>query len=476
MTNRDVAAAWNYHERTKHSLESVRASRHYLDWDIKPRPFKVYPTLRPIPLPRELPPSGVAALSAVARGASQVARRPRTTDLVALARALHLSAGMTRKKLYPSGAEVHFRAAACTGALYHIDVYVICGDLPGLRAGVYHFGPHNFSLHELRAGDYRGTLVEATGSDASVRHAPVILAYTSTYWRNSWKYQARTYRHCFWDAGTVLANLLAVTAADGLPARVVCGFVDEAVNTLLGLDPQREVTLALVALGCASAPAPTPATTPHELSLPTLPLSPREVDYPAIREMHAASSLQTPAEVAAWHAQTPSPPASRSSAPGRLFPLQPLAEDALPGDSIDQVILRRGSTRRFSHRAISFEQLSTMMECVTAGVPSDFGTPPTDAYVVVNAVTGLPSGRYFCRHADHSMESLREEDPRRHAGFLGLGQELSADASANVYLLCRLDPCLGLEIAGTVSRSSMPRSAAAGCTWRLTPWVWAPPA
>ena len=52
-----------------------------------------------------------------------------------------------------------FRAAACTGALYHIDLYVVCGDLEGLEAGVYQFSPQDFSLRRLRAGDYRSVLV-----------------------------------------------------------------------------------------------------------------------------------------------------------------------------------------------------------------------------------------------------------------------------------------------------------------------------
>jgi hypothetical protein len=53
-----------------------------------------------------------------------------------------------------------------------------------------------------------------------------VLVCTSTFWRNAWKYQARTYRHCFWDTGNAARNLLAVAAADGVPARVVVGFVD----------------------------------------------------------------------------------------------------------------------------------------------------------------------------------------------------------------------------------------------------------
>lgn len=80
--------------------------------------------------------------------------------------------------------------------------------------------------------------------------APAILICSSTFWRNSWKYQARAYRHCFWDSGTILANLLAMITARRVPARVVCGFVDDRVNRLLGLEPQQEVALALM-LGAA---------------------------------------------------------------------------------------------------------------------------------------------------------------------------------------------------------------------------------
>ena len=37
----------------------------------------------------------------------------------------------------------------------------------------------------------------------------MIVIGSDTFWRNSWKYRARAYRHSFWDAGTILANLLA---------------------------------------------------------------------------------------------------------------------------------------------------------------------------------------------------------------------------------------------------------------------------
>src|SRR3989475_3063654 len=289
-TNRDLAATWTYHNGTKHSLQSVRNDPHYLDWENQPLPFKIYSALEPLPLPHVLPPAQIPTLTALS--ASRVQQRGAgIPDVPALAAILFLSAGTTKRRPYPGG-EIYYRAAACTGALYHIDLYLVCGDLPALAAGVYHFGPQDRALRRLRPGDHRRTLIEATGDEAATAAAPVILVCASTYWRNAWKYQARAYRHCFWDAGTLLANLLAVAAARTVPARVVAGFVDRAVERLLDLDPGREAAIALVPLGhTRDRPGPAPDAPP--LGLQTVPLSAHEVDYPAICAAHLASSLET---------------------------------------------------------------------------------------------------------------------------------------------------------------------------------------
>ncbi len=441
MTNGDLQAAWDYHNRTKHTVARLRANRHHLEWEIKPRPFKIYPGLEAIPLPRELPSTRVPALAALARR-EPVHHRELVPDLVSLARVLHFSAGITRRKVYPGGEEMYFRAPACTGALYHIDLYLICAELPGLSAGVYHFGVHDFSLTQLRAGDHRGVVAAATGAEPSAKHAPVIVACASTYWRNSWKYQARTYRHCFWDCGTVLANLLATTAADDVPTRIISGFVDTAVDDLLALDAEREATVALVSLGRQSESAPPEPDAVPALALETLPLSPRQVDYPEIREMHAASRLRSAEEVRAWRAAgksgvRPAPPVS-----GSLSPLWPLAEGTLPIESIDQVILRRGSTRHFAQRPIGFDQLSTLLQRASRDVPADWGESSTDIYVIANAVEGLAPGAYVYRRYDDALELLRAGEFRQEAGYLGLGQDLPADASVNIYFLADLDPIL----------------------------------
>jgi SagB-type dehydrogenase family enzyme len=353
---------------------------------------------------------------------------------------------------------MYFRAAACTGALYHIELYLVCGDLPDLSAGVYHFGPHDFALRRLREGDYRGVLVEACGGEPSVAQAPAIIVTTSVYWRNSWKYQARAYRHAYWDSGTILANLLAVAAARRLPVKVVTAFVDAPVNRLLDLDDQREVALQLAPLGYSSgSPAP-PAPEVARLGLEVAPYSRREVDYPAMREMHAASSLDSPEEARDLWGNPP--PLSRPETQGQLFPLACLVQGELPTDTIEEVIQRRGSSRRFRRAAITYPQLSTMLERATRGVAADFlaslptpspskmergpgGEALNQLYLIVHDVEGLPAGSYVFHGDRAALEQLRAGDFRDQAGYLGLQQELPADASANVYFLTDLAAVLG---------------------------------
>ncbi len=332
--NASPEVALNYHNATKHSYASVHNNRHSLDFNNQPLPFKIYPTLTPASLPAEVRQTGVAALSAISEVVpSQTNSAP---DLEAIAQLLYLSAGITRHRKYPGG-EIYFRAAACTGALYEIELYLVCGDLAGLEAGVYHFAAAEFGLRKLRAGDYRNVLVEATAAEPAIAHAPLTIVCTGTYWRNAWKYQDRTYRHFGWDNGTLLANLLAVGTALGLPAKVVCGFVDETVNALLDVDTQREVAFSLVplgyvsALGVGRAPSPAAVDSPppvSPLALETVPLSRHEIDYPLMREMHSASSLHSPEEVAAWRGGTPLTHFPTPAGP--VIPLRPLSDERNP--------------------------------------------------------------------------------------------------------------------------------------------------
>jgi SagB-type dehydrogenase family enzyme len=217
------------------------------------------------------------------------------------------------------------------------------------------------------------------------------------------------------------------------------------------LDTEREAPIAMVTLGDgphAVAAARLPVET---LQLETIPLSKTEIDYPAIRAMHEASALESGAEVRVWRESKPTAAQrAKSGSDGedadRIFPLQPFDDAATAQDTIEDVIVRRGSTREFVREPITFEQLSTVLERASGALSTDFLTASepslNDIYLIVNAVTGLPAGAYIFQRAQRALELLKEGDFRREAGHLGLGQEIPADCSVNIYFLADLNRAL----------------------------------
>ena len=116
-------------------------------------------------------------------------------------------------------------------------------------------------------------------------------------------------------------------------------------------------------------------------------------------------------------------------------------------DPIEQVILRRGSARKFAQVPIELRQLSTMLDRATRGVPADFldpqGTHLNDLYLIVNAVEGLDPGAYVYHRDGHVLECLKAGNFRVQAGHLGLDQQLPADAAADIFFLADLANILG---------------------------------
>src|SRR5919199_1555470 len=71
--NKEIKYALDYHEATKHSEASLMTSRHYLDFDNKPIPFKIYAELPSIALPINFPTPKVNAISCIA---SKIHQKP----------------------------------------------------------------------------------------------------------------------------------------------------------------------------------------------------------------------------------------------------------------------------------------------------------------------------------------------------------------------------------------------------------------
>src|SRR5690349_11160995 len=202
--------------RIVQDLEANDMSR--LPWFIKRYTERAAVT----PLPREMPATAEPAVAVLAGTANL---SPSPLDLPNLSRLLYLSSGVVRTMERDYG--VHpFRAAGSAGGRFPLELYVAVPPGGVLPAGVHWYDPLEHALVQVGPAPRHGG--PAGGGPAVV--------VTGVPWRTGWRYRERGYRHIYWDAGTMLAQLLALADSAGLPARLYTRFPDAEVAELTGAD------------------------------------------------------------------------------------------------------------------------------------------------------------------------------------------------------------------------------------------------
>jgi SagB-type dehydrogenase family enzyme len=342
-----------------------------LPWSVKR-----YPEGLPrLPLPRELPATAAPAISALA-GTARVA--PAALDLPHLSRLLYLSAGVVRTMELPYGIQP-FRAARSAGGRFPLELYVAVPDGVPLPPGVHWYDPVEHALVRVGPAPRGG--------------APAVIV-SGVPWRTGWRYRERGWRHIYWDAGTMLAQLLALADSAGLAAALYTTFPDAAVAALAGADLVHELPVAVVGLGDA-APALDPAG-------------------PAAAGRVDAAPVEFPLVTAAQRAGE----CDRLGLPWDRG--APVSVPAGASPPVEAVIAARGSQRRMnSTRGLPQALLPTCMSVAVRGA----GVPH---WVVVHDVEGLAAGvyRWPDLRAPVRTGALRGELHR-----ICLGQALARDAA-----------------------------------------------
>jgi SagB-type dehydrogenase family enzyme len=332
-----------------------------LDLERLPAPCKAYPTGLPVlELPRDWP---AARAQATAVLAGQCATRPGLPDLPGLARLLHLSAGVVRVA-ERAGRRWLFRAAGSAGGRFPLEVYVSARGVDGLEDGVHWYDPIGHAL--IQVGP-------SAGGEATT------LIVTGVPWRTGWKYRERGLRHVYWDAGTMLAQTLGLADSAGFGPRLWTRFADAELSSLVGAASVHEFPVAVVGLG-AGEPAIEPQGEAIRGAVDVAPL-----EFPLVtRAQHAGDGdrLGEP-----WAAGAPLPGQPPSS------------------DTLDAVILRRGSTRIMDPDAM-----------VARGVfdwslAASLRGTRVPHFIAVHAVEGREPGLYRWPHLDQPLRrgSLRDE-------------------------------------------------------------------
>ena len=226
-----AGAIRDYHERSKHRLDRYAPGPGVLDWANQPYPWRTYD--RTPRLPFALAADGLAAgYNDLRRG---TLRTPAPLDFRHLGILLEVSLALSAWKEY-RGTGWALRCNPSSGNLHPTEAYLITPRLPGIEPGVYHYLSRDHvveqraAAHEEWSGAFRGNCA--------------LVALSSIYWREAWKYGMRAYRYCQHDCGHAIAALAYAAAALGWQAWVIDGAADDDIARLAGLDREADFALA----------------------------------------------------------------------------------------------------------------------------------------------------------------------------------------------------------------------------------------
>lgn len=384
-----------------------------LDPSNRPYPFKTYAGADVSLLPRRLRRSSLPAVDVLSGRRAE--HRELDDDL--LGTLLFLAAGVNRVTGSAGGDPIWFRTAMSAGNLHPVEVYVLSGD------AVYHYQPLDHALVPLRRDQDMGE--------------GFTLVLTGIPFRTSWKYGERGWRHLWWDAGTLLANLLAAADAHGVPTQVITGFPDTDVAALVGIDGIDEMPLALVHLGDAQLQLPS-ADGLDPPDVQAGPAAPHVLRFPLVLEAQAGTALDA-ADVATWLQA-----ADAFSLPAPTKVAVPAGPSVDPADRIEDVILRRGSTRMFHREPAPAPLLEWALAAAARATRLDAAAGGTllEHLVNVHDVDGTEPGGYRYT-ADGGLKGHIPGNEARAVGtHLCLDQPLGGDSAYTVFHAAALDRLL----------------------------------
>lgn len=140
------------------------------------------------------------------------------------------------------------RTAPSAGALYPIEIYVVCGNINSIPAGVFHYLPRDHSLDQVIAGNKLKSLDSAALSQGAIDRSAAVILITAEYSKTTEKYYGRGNRYVHMEAGHVAQNIYLQAISLKIGTVVIGAFTDSEVKKVLQI-PQLEEPLYLMPLG-----------------------------------------------------------------------------------------------------------------------------------------------------------------------------------------------------------------------------------
>jgi SagB-type dehydrogenase family enzyme len=216
-----------YHEQTKHHVNRYARSPGYMDWNNQPNPFRFFEGTVAIPLPFAAQDPPLEHMALYRR--REVVGEP--VSLSTVAGFLELSLGLSAWKVY-GNSRWSLRMNPSSGNLHPTEAHLLLPAMKGLEAGLYHYNPLRHVL-EHRAALPLDLWRQITGH---FNTDGFMVALSSIFWREAWKYGERAFRYCNHDIGHALAALGFSAALKGWKLTCLNGLADADIETLLGFD------------------------------------------------------------------------------------------------------------------------------------------------------------------------------------------------------------------------------------------------
>jgi len=143
----------------------------------------------------------------------------------------------------------NFRPAPSAGALYPIETYLIVNNADGIDKGLYHYAIRPHALEELKLGDLRNDIVQATQGQKMHAEASIVFIWTAIFQRTRFRYHNRAYRFIYLDAGHIAQNLALTAVGLGLASCQVGAYFDDEVNNIIGVDGKEESVIYMSVVG-----------------------------------------------------------------------------------------------------------------------------------------------------------------------------------------------------------------------------------
>jgi len=227
MDQQDINEILKYHHGSKHHTHRYARSPGYLDWENQPNPFRFYRGETPIMLPFLKADPAAAHPDLYRRRSDQ----PQPFRLENLAGFLELSLGLSAWKGV-SGDKWSLRMNPSSGNLHPTEAYLLLPVMDVVTSGLYHY---NSFLHALEPRSFLPDGIwEAVG--LHFKTECFLIALSSIFWRESWKYGERAFRYCNHDIGHAIACLSFSGNLFGWRVTFLNELSDRQIETVLGFD------------------------------------------------------------------------------------------------------------------------------------------------------------------------------------------------------------------------------------------------